>query len=75
MSLTSPPPPGTKAALLDVDQVAAMLSCSPRHVRRLAEAGRMPRPVHLGALTRWARADIEAWIAGGCQPMRKGGRR
>lgn len=61
------PPPG---ALLDVRAVAALLGCSPRHVYRLADGDRMPRPVHVGALVRWRRTDIEAWIAQGCQPAR-----
>jgi hypothetical protein len=38
------------ASLLDVRAVAALLCCSTRHVRRLADTGRMPRPVHVQAL-------------------------
>lgn len=56
--------------LLDVRTVAALLDCSPRHVYRLADAGKMPRPMKLGALLRWSRAAIEAWIAEGCLPVR-----
>src|SRR5262245_22663606 len=41
-------------ALLDVEQVAGLLNCSPRHVYRLSDAGRMPTPVRLGALASWA---------------------
>jgi excisionase family DNA binding protein len=62
------------AALLTVESVAEMLACSTRHVRRLADGGRMPAPVRLGALIRWRRADIEEWIAAGCPPCRKPGR-
>ena len=54
------------AALLDVGAVASLLSCSVRHVYRLADSGRMPRPVKLGALVRWPRAVVEGWIADGC---------
>ena len=61
------------AALLDVRQVAALLTCSTRHVYRLTDAGRMPRPVNLGRLVRWRRAEIEAWIAEGCPPVRRVG--
>ena len=64
------------AALLDVRQVAAMLGCSTRHVYRLSDSGRMPRPIKLGALVRWDRKLIvEQWIAEGCKPVRhvKGG--
>jgi predicted DNA-binding transcriptional regulator AlpA len=62
------------AALLDKRALAALLACSPRHVDRLADAGRMPPPVHLGALVRWRRRDIEDWLAGGCRPCRTAGR-
>jgi len=55
--------------LLGVRAVAAMLGgCSTRHVFRLADAGRMPKPVKLGSLVRWRRAELEAWIGAGCPP-------
>jgi excisionase family DNA binding protein len=59
-----------QAALLDVQAVATLLSCSTRHVYRLADAGKMPPPVKLGALVRWPRKSIENWLAEGC-PSRK----
>ncbi len=59
--------------LLDVDQVAAKLNCSKRHVYRLSDAARMPRPVRLGALVRWNRQAIDEWIAAGCPSRRQGG--
>jgi excisionase family DNA binding protein len=55
-----------QASLLDVQAVATLLACSARHVYRLADAGRMPPPVKLGALVRWPRRAIEKWIADGC---------
>jgi excisionase family DNA binding protein len=69
-----PPDLAALAALLDVRAVAAWLDCSPRHVYRLADAGRMPAPVRLGALVRWRRQDLDAWLAGGCRPCRTTGR-
>jgi excisionase family DNA binding protein len=63
-----------EAALLDVQAVAALLSCSTRHVYRLADAGRMPPPIKLGALVRWQRSAVEGWISEGCPPVRNGGR-
>lgn len=66
---------GTLAsALLDVRAVAALLDCSPRHVYRLSDAGRMPPPVRLGALVRWRRADLDGWLAAGCPPVRRHGK-
>ena len=72
-SLQDSPP----AALLDVNGLAALLNCGARTVYRLADAGRLPRPVKLGALVRWRRAEIDEWLAAGCPPVRnvKGGRR
>jgi excisionase family DNA binding protein len=61
-------------ALLDVRAVAVTLGCSPRHVYRLADGGRMPAPLRLGALVRWRRADLDAWLAAGCPPDRPAGR-
>lgn len=62
----------TSAALLDVNAVSDLLQCSPRHVYRMADSGRMPRPVRLGALVRWNRQVLLDWIAGGCKPVRTG---
>ena len=59
------------AALLDVNAVAALLSCSVRHVYRLSDAGKMPRPVKVGALVRWRRAEIMQWISEGCPDWRR----
>lgn len=68
-------PDRAPAALLDVRAVAALLDCAPRTVHRLRDSGRMPRPVRVGSLVRWRRADVLAWIAAGCPACRsvKGG--
>lgn len=82
MSITStlsPPAADSPAALLDVRAVSKLLGCSSRHVYRLSDGGRMPRPVKLGSLVRWPREAVEQWIADGCNPVRtvsaKGGAR
>jgi excisionase family DNA binding protein len=62
------------AALLDVRAVAALLNCSARHIYRLCDAGKMPPPVRIGALVRWRRADLDAWLAAGCLAVRTAGR-
>jgi excisionase family DNA binding protein len=65
------PRPGITAELLDVRSVAVLLGgCSTRHIYRLTDAGRMPRPIRLGALVRWRRAEVMSWIDGGCLPLR-----
>jgi excisionase family DNA binding protein len=58
---------GHRSRLLTIEEIARdLLGCSTRHVRRLADSGRMPRPIRVGSLNRWPRAVIEAWIAEGC---------
>ncbi len=70
------PRPDVSAELLDVKSVALLLGgCSIRHVYRLSDAGRMPRPIKLGALVRWRRAALESWIASGCPHQQPGGHR
>jgi excisionase family DNA binding protein len=69
MSLATAEPAEAPAVLLDVQAVASMLGCSNRHVYRLSDCGRMPRPVKLGALVRWNRASVERWIVAGCLPI------
>jgi excisionase family DNA binding protein len=62
---------GPPMALLDVRAVAALLRCSPRHVYRLSDSGKMPPPVRVGALVRWRRADLDRWLAAGCPSTRE----
>ena len=66
----SGPQQAEPASLLDVGAVANLLDCSRRHVYRMCDSGKMPRPVRLGALIRWRRRELETWIAGGCLPVR-----
>lgn len=60
-----------ESSLLNVDVVAGKLSCSPRHVYRLSDAGKIPSPLKLGSLVRWSRKAIDEWIDAGCPPCRK----
>ena len=62
--------------LLQIDDVARALGVSRRSVYRLADAGRLPRPLKVGRLNRWRRAEIDEWIAAGCPRVDvQGGRR
>lgn len=63
-------PPPEEVRLLDVHAVAQLLSCSTRHVYRLADSGQMPRPRKLGALVRWDREELEKWLSDGCPTCR-----
>lgn len=49
--------------VLDTAGVAKLLRCSERHVRALLDRGAFPAPARLGALPRWSRAAVVAWIA------------
>ncbi|MBM3288628.1 MAG: helix-turn-helix domain-containing protein, partial [Candidatus Hydrogenedentes bacterium] len=52
--------------LLTVKQVSKLLNCSCRTVWRLADAGRIPRPISLNSLRRWDRSVLDDWIGNGC---------
>jgi excisionase family DNA binding protein len=75
MTTATVPERATGRKLGDVRVVAAKLDCSPRHVYRMADAGRMPRPLRLGSLVRWDLDELDRWIADGCPSCRKGARR
>ncbi len=60
---------GSVSSLIDVHEVADLLSCSARHVHRLAATGQMPQPLQLGSLRRWPVTVIRAWIDDGCPPL------
>ena len=62
-------PIAERARLIDVQAVAEMLGVSTRHIYRLADGGRMPRPMKLGGACRWDRQAITDWIDGGCKPV------
>ena len=58
------------AQLLDVNEVAAMLTCSARHVWRMADGGRFPRPISIGVkLKRWPRSAVTQWVADQAKPV------
>ncbi len=69
--MAEPEPQPASARLMTVDAVASMLAISTRQVYRLADGGRMPRPVKLGGSNRWDRLAIEAWIKDGCPEVRR----
>lgn len=69
---------GRGRSLLSVNDLAKRWGCSTRHIRRMADAGRIPQPLKLGNLIRWSVAQIERWESDGCPSVRsisKEGRR
>jgi predicted DNA-binding transcriptional regulator AlpA len=62
------PAVGPPRPLGDAKQLGARLSCSWRHVLRMADRGLIPWGLKLGSLRRWDMEEIEEWIASGCKP-------
>mgnify|MGYP000299387996 CR=1 FL=1 len=56
-------PQADALAMVDVNEVAQLLGCSPRTVYRWVDGGEMPCPVKLGAGNRWPRLALERWLA------------
>jgi len=56
----------SESLLLTVKEVAEMLGLSERTVYRLADVGKMPRPVKIGAAVRWRKKELDTWIEEGC---------
>ncbi len=49
--------------MLGIDDLAAILSCSRRHVERMRSGGKLPKPdIKIGRMSRWKAATIRAWI-------------
>ncbi len=66
-------PGAYRAALVDVEAVAALLNVSAAHVRRLSRSGHTPQPVRLGQLLRWNAAELEEWLSAGCPDCQERG--
>jgi excisionase family DNA binding protein len=49
--------------LLAAAEVARLLHCDVRTLRRLRLEGRAPTSIMVGKRPRWRRSDVEAWIA------------
>ena len=60
--MTKRPTPFGSQTLVDAVEIAGYLGCSPKHVRRLAERGQLPKPVKIGRLCLWPREAIERWL-------------
>lgn len=65
----SKPPVTVERELLSARETAAVLGVSTRHVFRLVQLGRMPKPLRLGGLVKWRRVDLQRWLAAGCPPV------
>ena len=48
----------------DVPDLAALMKCSERHVRRMIDAREIPGLIRFGRLVRFYKGIVEAWLAG-----------
>lgn len=60
--------PTTDAVLVDASIPIAMLDISRASWYKLVASGKAPKPIKLGRVSRWNRAELEQWIAAGCPP-------
>ncbi len=63
-------PPAVPPAFLDENGCGNRYGFSPRHWRRLVDAGQAPPPTKFGRLRRWSIDTLSKWEAGGCQRVR-----
>jgi len=54
----------TELATYTATEVAMLLKCSVRHVRRKTDAGEIPGAVRSGRLVRYSREAVNRWLAG-----------
>lgn len=57
--------------LLTCETLAQRLGVSPRTVRRLDLAGRLPAPVRIGRAVRWREEEIDRWLESGAPERRE----
>lgn len=57
-----------------VGDIAALVPCSKRHVRRLDSMRAIPGRYTVGRLVRWHRKQVDEWISAGCPLPRSTGR-
>lgn len=66
-------PDSNQVRLIGTMEVAQMLGCSDRTVRRLIQNGRTPTPMRHGSAFRWDCDVIQQWLASGSAPMEQPG--
>ncbi len=51
-----------EAGTYDVPDVAAMLKCSERHIRRMIDARKIPGMIRVGRLVRFHKRIVDEWL-------------
>ena len=49
----------------DVPDLAALMKCSQRHVRRMVDAREIPGVIRFGRLVRFSKQIVDQWLANG----------
>jgi excisionase family DNA binding protein len=56
---------GERREAYKIEEIAALLQCSVRHVFRQSKQNKIPGKIHCcGRLSRFSRAAVDAWLAG-----------
>jgi len=58
--------------LLTAADLAAIAQVNVRTIRRWHELGQIPSGLRIGAVVRWRRSEIEAFLRDGGKPVRRG---
>ena len=54
--------PAKSSSMYTTNDLAALFSCSTRHIRRLVFRGDFPQPLKVGRLSRWHKPTVERWL-------------
>lgn len=57
--------------LVDAETAAAMCDMHRGTWYKKVSAGNTPKPVRIGGVVRWRKAELESWIAAGCPARSK----
>lgn len=57
------PEPQSERGMYDVRDLAQLLKCSDRHIRRMIDAGEIPGVRRFGRLVRASRAVVDKWLS------------
>jgi len=58
--------PNPPRSLIDAKEFARRLSVSERFIYKMVAKGALPKPVKIGAATRWSTKVIDEWVNAGC---------
>jgi predicted DNA-binding transcriptional regulator AlpA len=59
------------SCLISAGTLAGMLAISVRSVWRYRSAGKLPKPLEVGASLRWRLDDVRKWISLGCPDQKR----